>query len=71
MTRVFWVIATGWVFGVIGAMPSALEQMHRRGAGLLIPGFAPTSSDVVITAAMALLPPLLAAAVIRSRRGRR
>jgi hypothetical protein len=73
MTRVFWVIAAGWIIGVIASAPSAFERADRNGAGLVVPGLSPTLSEVIITTSIALLPPLLAATVIRTRRrqGRR
>jgi hypothetical protein len=69
MTRAFWVIAGGWILGVIGAAPSAIRQMNA-GAGVTLPGLSAAISEVIITAAIALLPPLLAAAVVRRRRSR-
>jgi hypothetical protein len=71
MSKAFWVMALGWVVGVVVAAPGAFRSADGQGGGLVIPGFSPLTSEFILTTAFALIPPLLAATVIRIRRNRR
>ena len=65
MSKAFWVIAAGWIAGVIVSAPSAFRGSD---IGLAIPGTSPAGSEFIVTTMLAIIPPLLAALVIQSRR---
>jgi len=68
MTRTFWVVAIGWIVGVLTSAPFVIRGANGRGIGQLIPGLSPSVSEGVVIGLIALVPPLLAARVIRARR---
>jgi hypothetical protein len=71
MSKAFWVIALGWMAGVIVSARSALKGTDGEGPGLIIPGIPPLASEVIVTTLIAVVPPLLAAMVIQARRRNR
>lgn len=70
MSKPFMVIAGGWVIGVLISAPALIESFRRNGMGASIPGLSPVTSEVVVTLMFAVIPPLLAASLVKARRGK-